>query len=1048
MQFSPTPTTLPTKGVLKATISLENIIFKTISFLLNLTLLFMKKTRLSSTADSLKTRIWQLSLAGSSFMLFFLLTSLQSVAQVTGTVGGDDASELPGVSVVVKGTTIGTTTDVNGKYSIEAPANSTLTFSFVGYEAQEVQVGNQSVINVTLSTDAAALEEVVVVGYGTVKKSQLTGAISTVKAKDITDLPIENTQQALQGRIAGVDVMQAGSKPGTQPRVVIRGRRSFNASNDPLYVLDGIPLATGTGDINPNDIASMEVLKDASATAIYGARGANGVVLITSKRGTKGKPVVYYDAYYGISKAHDIIDLMDGDQFAATKREAYRQADGTIPDDASIFTAVELESIAMGRSTDYLDGMLQTGTKTNHQIGFAGGNERSQFYMSLNYYKDNGIIPNQDYNRNVLRVNLDHNITKNLRIGLSSFMNYSVRNGESFNPLGGALRENPLGKPYNDDGSLNFLPTEDGLRSNPFSELVDGAIVNQRRSNRIFAGLYAEWNILKNLKYRVNFGPDIRNDKYDNFAGTYTNAVRLGPPRASNANSDVFNYTVENILSYDKELFGNHTLNLTGVQSLQKDRFESNSINVEGIPSENQQYNSLGTAATILGVDSRLEEWALLSYMARLNYGINDKYLFTATMRADGSSRFGDNTKWGYFPGAAFAWNMSEESFIKNVPAIDLMKLRLSYGSIGNQAIDPYQTKGLLEQTGYNYGSSAAFGYAPSTIGNPDLKWETSTSFNAGLDFSLYSGRIYGSLEYYVTNTSDLLLLRNLPTSTGFSDVFTNVGRTRNSGFEGTISTVNVSKDNGFKWSTDFTFFTNKEQVVELAQGKVDDIGNQWFIGQPLSVIFDYEQQGIWQLDEADLAASYGGVPGEIRVVDQNNDGAITADDRVIQGSGVPKFSGGITNRIKYKNLDFSFFVYARLGQTIRSNYHTSNNSLFGRYNNIDVDYWTPTNPVNTFPKPNQNQEFPKWNSSLNIFDGSFVKVRNINLGYNFAEKAAQKLGMQSLRVYTSIQQPFIFSSYISKYSGTDPETDFDANIDGGGTPSTWSATFGLNVKF
>jgi len=1008
----------------------------------------MKKTGLKKISGLLKRRIRNNAIIRSSLGLIFLFAGFQSIAQITGTVKGDDGDVLPGVSVVVKGTTTGTTTDVNGKYSIPASTNATLTYSFVGYLLQEVAVGNKSIINVTLVTDAAALEEVVVVGYGTVRKSQMTGAISTVKAKDITDLPLENTQQALQGRIAGVDVMQAGSKPGTQPRVVIRGRRSFNASNDPLYVLDGIPLSTGTGDINPNDIASMEVLKDASATAIYGARGSNGVVLITSKRGTTGKPTVFYDAYYGVSKPLDIINFMDGTQFANTKREAYRQADGTIPADDLIFTTVELESIALGRSTDYINGLMQTGQRMNQQIGFAGGNDRSQFYMSLNYYKDNGIIPNQDYNRNVLRVNLDHQVSKTIKIGLSSFMNYSIRNGENFNPIGGAMRENPLGQPYLEDGSLNFLPTEDGLRSNPFSELVDGAIVNRRKSNRIFAGIYAEWDILKNLKYRFNFGPDLRTDKYDNFAGTYTNARRLAPPAASTDNANVFNYTLENILSYDKTVFGTHKINLTGVQSLQRDNSEFNGISVSGIPSETQQFNSLGTAAIINGVRSDLQQWTILSYMGRLNYSINDKYLFTATMRADGSSRFGSNTKWGYFPGVALAWNMSEESFIKNIPAIDLMKLRVSYGSIGNQGISPYQTQGLLTQRAYNFGNTAAFGYAPGTIGNPDLKWETSTTANVGLDFSLKSGRIYGSLEYYNTTTSDLLLSRNLPTSTGFEAVTTNVGKTNNTGFEGTISTVNISKSNGFKWSTDFTFFTNKEQILELAQGKVDDIGNGWFIGQPLSVIFDYEQQGIWQTSEADLAASYGGVPGEIRIVDQNNDGAINADDRIIQGSGVPKFSGGITNRLSFKGFDFSAFIYARLGQSIRSNYHTSNNSLFGRYNNIDVDYWTPNNPVNKFPKPNQNQEFPKWNSSLNIFDGSFVKIRNINLGYNFAENITKKLGMQSLRVYTSVQQPAIFSSFISKYGGSDPETDIDASLDGNVTPAVWSATFGLNVKF
>ncbi len=1007
----------------------------------------MKKTRLSLTYELFMKWNRRSFLPKISPILFLLLLGFQSEAQITGTVKGDDGMELPGVTILIKGTNTGTATDAFGAYSIDAPANSVLHFSYVGYVAQDVSVGTRTIIDVSMALDAAALEEVVVIGYGTVRKSQSTGAISSIKSKDITDLPITNTQQALQGRIAGVDVMQAGSKPGTQPRVVIRGRRSFNASNDPLYVLDGIPLATGTGDINPNDVASMEVLKDASATAIYGARGANGVVLITSKRGTSGEPRVFYDAYYGVSKAHDIIKLMDGTQFANTKREAYRRTDGSIPDDAAIFTQVELESIASGRTTDYVDGMLQNGNTMNHQIGFAGGNDRSQFYMSLNYFKDNGIIPNQNYNRNVLRVNLDHNITDNFKIGLSSFMNYSVRNGESFNPLGGAFRENPLGQPYNEDGSLNFLPTEDGLRSNPFSELVDGAIVNKRRSNRMFAGLYAEWNILEGLKYRFNFGPDFRIDKYDNFQGTYTNARRLAPAAGSTDNATSFNYTVENILSYDKPLFGNHNLNLTAVQSLQKDNFETNGISVSGIPSETQQFHSLGTASIINSVNSNLSQWTILSYMGRINYSINNKYLLTATLRGDGSSRFGSNTKWGYFPGIALAWNMAEEGFIQSIDAIDLMKLRVSYGSIGNQAINPYQTQGLLTQTAYNFGDAAAFGYGPNTIGNPDLKWETSTTANVGIDFSLFQGRIYGSLEYYSTNTKDLLLSRNLPPSIGFTQVTTNIGKTRNTGFEGTISTVNVNKG-GFIWSTDFTFFTNKEEIVELYGGTEDDIGNGWFIGQPLSVIFDYEKQGIWQTSEAELAKSFGGVPGEIRIVDQNADGKINADDRVIQGSGVPKFSGGITNRLKYKNFDFSAFVYARIGQKIRSSYHTDNNTLFGRYNNIIVDYWTPTNPSNAFPKPNQNQEFPKWNSSLNIFDGSFVKVRNINLGYNFDEASAQRMGLHSFRLYTSLQQPFIFSSFISQYSGSDPETDIDASLNGNVSPATWTATFGINVQF
>ena len=1011
----------------------------------------MKKSGLFRIARLSSNEIWRSQFVTGILLSCFLLLSMQSVAQITGTVRGDDGTELPGVSVVVKGTTNGTTTDAEGKYKINAGANATLTFSFVGYVAQEVAVGNRSVVNVTLATDAAALEEVVVIGYGTQKKSQLTGAISTVKAQDIKDLPIENTQQALQGRVAGVDVMQGGSKPGTQPRVVIRGRRSPNADSDPLYVLDGIPLSGGIGDINPNDIQSMEVLKDASATAIYGARGANGVVLITSRRGKEsGKPTIFYDGYYGISEALNTLDFMNGEQFAAAKREAYRirNSDGTLGDlrpDSEVFTDVELDGIAQGRSTDYVNGLLRQGNRMNHSFGIAGGDSKTKYYMSLNYYKDNGVIYNQDYNRNVLRVNLDHQISKNISVGMSTFMNYSIRNGENFNPLGGAMRENPLGQPYNPDGSLNFLPTEDGLRSNPFSEIVEGANIDRRKSNRMFSGIYAQAKIIDGLTYRFNFGPDFSIDKSDVFQGTYTNARRLAPPRALTDNEQRFNYTIENILTYDKS-FGRHNINITGVQSFQKDNYETNGITVQDIPSETQQFYNFGNAAIIEEVRSNLEQWAILSYMGRINYGFNDKYLITATLRADGASRFGANTKWGYFPGLALAWNMSSEEFIKNVTAIDLMKLRVSYGTIGNQAIDPYQTQGLLSKVPYNFGDAAYFGYAPSTIGNPDLRWESSTTFNLGLDFSLLRGRVSGTIEYYDVNTHDLLLSRNLPPSIGFTQVTTNVGATRNNGIEGTVSTVNVDNRKGFKWSTDFTFFKNKEQFVSLPNG--DDVGNNWYIGQPLSVIFDYKKVGIWQANELDEAKSYGSAIGEIKIQDTNGDGAYTADDRVIQGSGVPKFSGGITNRFKFGNFDASFFVYARLGQTIRSNFHTNNNTLFGRYNNIVVDYWTPTNPTNETPRPNQNQEFPKWNSSLNIFDGSFVKVRNINLGYRFEPEVAKKLGMQSLRIYSSIQQPLIFSPFISKYNGIDPETPFDDNLDGNVSPSTWTATIGLNVTF
>jgi len=986
-------------------------------------------------------------LMSALFWVGFISSLHAQSRQITGQVIAEDGIGLTGASITVKGTALGTVTDLDGNYSLNVPGDQViLVFSFIGFSPIEVAVGTQAIINVTLMEDVESLSEIVVTGYGTQKKSQLTGAISSIKAKDISEVTITNTQQALQGRVAGVDVIQQGSRPGAEPRVVIRGRRSFNASNDPLYVLDGIPLSTGIGDINPNDIESMEVLKDASSTAIYGSRGANGVVLITTKRGKGGKPTVWYNGSYGFSDVLKNIDMMNGEEFAEAKREAAR-ASGKYTTDEALFEVNELESIKLGRSTDYVSGLLRKGYIMNQQLGFSGGTDKTNVYVSFNYFKDNGVVFNTDYNRNVVRFNLDHEVFKGLKIGMSSFLNFSVRNGESFNPLGGALRENPLGKPYNEDGTLNFLPTADGLRSNPFAESVDGAVLNKNRTTRAFAGIFAELSIIKNLKYRFNFGPDIRTSKTDNFRGTYTNERRLAPPTAWVDNATIFDYTVENILTYDKA-FGRHNFNVTAVQSIQKDRFESSGVTVEGVPAETQLNTNLGNAAIINGVRSNLVEWAIASFMGRLNYGFDEKYLLTATIRADGSSRFGANTKWGYFPGMAVAWNISREPFLRDVSIIDNMKIRLSYGSIGNQAITPYQTQGLLGRTFYNWGNSTAYGYQPNTIGNPDLKWETSTTANLGLDASLFKGRISGTLEYYMVNTKDLLLSRQLPTSTGFGAVTTNVGRTRNQGFEGTISTINVDNKRNFKWSTDLTFFTNKEEIVELYNGKVDDVGNSWFIGQPLSVFFELKKAGIWQTNEADVAKSYGYVPGEIKIQDVNEDGKINSSDRVIHGSGVPDFSGGITNRIQWGNFDLSAFVFARIGQTIRSNFHLSNNTLFGRYNNIDVDYWTPANPTNEFPRPNQNQEFPKNNGSVSLFDGSFLKVRNINLGYNFDARTAGKLKMSSLRIYSSIQQPFLFSSFVSKYKGVDPETDISQTLDGGGNPSTYTVSFGVSARF
>ncbi|WP_229236019.1 SusC/RagA family TonB-linked outer membrane protein [Dyadobacter tibetensis] len=981
---------------------------------------------------------------------------------ITGTVVSvEDGTGIPGVSVMVKNTNIGTITDVDGKYSINvADGNAVLVFSSVGFITQEVAVGNKTGINIKLAIDQKTLGEVVVVGYGTQKKSQLTGAISSVNSKEIAELPITNGSQALQGRAAGVDVTQAGSKPGSSPQIRIRGRRSFNASNDPLFVVDGIPLAGNIDDINPNDIASMEVLKDASSTAIYGSRGANGVVIITTKRGTPGKTTVSLDTYMGVNQSLGRIDVMNGEEFAEYKRES-RRTGGHYPDgpatdeaDAKIFEPVELESIRLGRSTDYPKMLLRTGAIQSHQVAVSGGTEKTQFNISANFFKDKGVVKNQDFNRNTFRVNLDHKINDRVRIGTSTLGVYSLRNGENFNPLGGALAENPLGKPYDDEGNLIFLPTQDGLRTNPLAEIVPGAVIDERKTYRIFNSLYTEVQILDGLKYRFNFGPDFVIDRYGRFFGSETNARRGAPASGSTASKYKFNYTVENILTYSKQFNNIHNLNVTLLQSYQKDNEEISGISVTGIPAEAQQFYNLGAASQVNSVGTNLEQWALLSYMARVNYDFKEKYLITATMRADGSSRFGTNNKFGYFPSLALGWNISSENFMKDLRFLDMMKLRLSYGQTGNQAIDPYQTQPLLGRTSYAWDNTAAFGYRPGSIGNPDLRWESSATANAGLDFSFLNGRISGAFEYYVTRTTDLLAPQPLPNSTGFGGFTTNIGETENTGIELSLSTINIDKG-GFRWSTDIMFNRNKERIISLANGKVDDVAAGRFIGEPLSVIFDYKKIGIWQLDEVDEATKYQSKVGEIKIEDLNNDGLINADDRQILGSAVPKFVTGITNRFSYKGIDLSFFIFARAGQQIVSSFHQGNNSLAGRYNNLDIDYWTPENKTNEFPRPNENQESPRYSSTLRYFDGSFIKIRNINVGYNLPSSITEKLKMQSLRVFSSIQQPKIWSKYRSKYKGIDPEVELDSGrsnenrgIGSDLSPATTVITFGINAKF
>lgn len=992
---------------------------------------------------------------------FIRLNNVQDIV-VKGKVTSSENNEpLPGVNVIIKGTSRGTVTDLEGNYTISIPdENSILIFSFVGLQTQEVPVNSRSVIDVQMVSDVKALSEVIVVGYGTQDKRDVTAAISSIDEEAIKKIPTGSSVEAMQGQIAGVDITQQGGRPGQNASVLVRGRRSITASNDPLYVIDGIPMTSGSGtvfDINPNDIESIEVLKDAAATAIYGSRGANGVILITTKRGKSGKTIVTYDSYYGPSSVLNTVDMMNGEEFANMKRESRRLNpetgqvawNGVIPSDEELFAdPIELESIAQGRSTNYQDLVLQNGYRTNHQVGARGGNDKTQFNISLNYFDEEGIIPGQDFKRITGRINIDHKINDIFKVGMSSLTSYSLQNWGSGAVWGEAIANNPLGVPYDVKGNLRFLPTNDGIRTNPLSELVPGAYVDERQFTRIFSSFYLQANLLEGLDYKVNFGPDIRFRRQGMFRGSLTNANRGGPGDAQIENNSDFGYTLENLLMYSKKFGELHNFKFTLLQSIQQSKSERHESNVSNLPYETQKFYNIGTAEVKGDLRSRLVEWQLASFMGRINYGLADKYLFQVSLRADGSSRLAPGNKWTVFPGASFGWRIIDEPFMNSLNFLNELKLRASYGAVGNTSIDPYQTSGRLRRSVYAWNENPAFGFRLNEIPNPDLGWEISSTTDLGMDFGLFNGRLSGSFDWFLTNTTNLLLERQLPMTSGYTNILQNIGATRTKGLELTLNTVPVNASSGFRWNVDFNISRYKEEIVELVTkdkdgNPVSDIGNRWFIGEPINVFYDYKKVGIWQADEVVLAKEMENKePGEIRLQDTNGDGTISPEDRVILGTDVPDFFGGITNHFEYKGFEFSFFFYYRMGQMIRSRFHDSNNSLFARYNNLDVDYWTIDNPTNANPRPNQNQERPRHGSTLSYFEGDFIKLRNVTLGYNFPSYITEKLRMSNLRVYASAQNPWFWS----KYETFDPE--MGSQVSSGDMPSSKLFLLGVNVQF
>lgn len=1029
-------------------------------------------------------------------LLFFCLYLISTITYaqwpliVKGSVTRQNGEPLVGVSVMVKGANKGVTTQQDGSFQLEAPVNSTLAISYIGYISQEIKVGssNLSDLSIQLLENKNELDQVIVVGYGTRKKSDVTGAIVSINEQAIREIPAANLTQALQGQAAGIDIQKNGgnSKPGATPTILIRGSRSISATNEPLLVVDGIPFNGSINDLNQDDVSSVEILKDASATAIYGSRGANGVILISTKRGKSGKPVVTYNSYVGMVKIQGEFPVMNTAEFSEFKKWALYNGRFTgnnrtysSPNDSALilqnFSPEELASMQTGRSTNWQELMYKTGIITNHQLGYSGGTDLTQYALSAGYFKETGIYYGQGFERFSLKASVDQQFGKRIKVGITTLNTFTVTEGEGANPMGQALRASPLVSPYNPDGTIlnDFVPGSASQVWNPLANFqVPGAVEQKRKRFGTFTTVYADINLVEGLKYRFNAGVELRTDIYGEFFASKTTNNLGGLSTSQNRTNFRTNYTLENILTYDKVFAEKHKVNFTGLFSVQEQSTQGNEFRNNTIAADDLQYYNPTYGANLVGEGSE-EKWDILSYMERVNYSYDDRYLLTLTMRTDASSRLAPGNQDNLFPSAAVGWNIHRESFIKNSRTLSSLRLRGSYGKVGNTAISAYQTLGALSSIVYNFGDATTTGVFLTNVPNPDLTWEYTSTLNVGLDFGFLRNRISGSLEFYKQATDNLLLPQTLPSTSGIPNaIVTNVGKTENKGIELHLSTVNIlgKNRNSFSWTTDLNFFINRGKITRLAGGVINDPTNSRFVGQPIGVFYDWKKIGIWQATAADTALAIllgqtvngvGSVIGNIKRADISGpdgkpDNRLTDTyDRIILGSSQPKWEGGMTNRFSFRGFDLTVVAFARWGHMIRSGLHGGGfaNTFQGTYNNIKTRYWTPTNGENEYPKPNANNTNTPNNSLLGYFDGSYVKIRTISLGYNLPPPFLKRLGVRSARVYTTVEDPFIlFSPFVNIYGGIDPEASGGAgnpsvatlNLD---TPSNWSIIFGINIS-
>ncbi|MCW3786881.1 SusC/RagA family TonB-linked outer membrane protein [Plebeiibacterium sediminum] len=1006
---------------------------------------------------------------------------------VSGHVKDEAGEAVIGATVVVEGTTVGTITDVDGNYTLaNVPSNSTLLFSFIGLETQNIPIAGKTSINVTLVAGSIGIEEVVAVGYGVQKKSDVTGAVTSVSADEIKAMPVKDALQAMQGKTSGVDIT-SNQRPGENGSIKIRGIRSLNADQNPLYVVDGMIVQSGGIDnINPSDIESIDILKDASATAIYGSRGANGVILVTTKKGKSGKVSFNYSGSTTFEKMYDVMEYMDAAEWLeyariakynmgtyATATPSYEADFATWGSNAASWANIE-QAWSNGTYDPSKVGSYnwgkhgkRTAVSTEHTISASGGTDQFQGYGSFGYLSQEGTQPDQLFERYTAKTNFEANPTEWFKMGTTMNVSWGIQDygysytrsvtgpGDYYSALRSMLAWTV---PYDENGNYNRNPAAGDVNIiNPIDELKHN--INNRRTFRATGSFYSQidfgkmWQPLEGLQYRIQFGPEF---KYYRL-GVFNAAEGIngdGNNAASYNTNQTQAWTLDNLIYYNRTISDKHKVGLTLMQSSSKYHYENGDMKATDVATTDELWYNLSSGGDSYSLGTGLSEKQMESYMIRGNYNFSEKYLLTASVRWDGASQLAEGNKWASFPSLAFGWRIDQENFMKNISWVDGLKLRLGYGITGNAAIGAYDTKGGVMSLYYNWGTtSSSLGYVasdpsqrnPPRMANSELGWEKTAQYNIGIDYVIANNRITGSIDYYQTKTTDLLMVMSIPSLTGYTSTWANVGETKGSGIDLQLNTININSGD-FKWSTNITWSADRSEISKLNNGSTEDLNNAWFVGEDIGVYYDYVYDGIWKTSEAAEAESYGRKPGQIKLKDLNNDGVIDPnDDRKIVGYRRPDWSGGITNTFNYKNLELSFFIFSRWGNTFRAGAAT----LDGRFQQRKVDYWVAgVNEDAKYYSPGSNGEAADtYSGTMNYEDGSFIKMRNINLGYNFTAKQLTKLGITKLKVYAQVMNPFMIYSKCD-YLDTDLASYNNNTVSTGSTTTQKGLVFGLNVSF